>query len=115
MCIHGGALLKVLVARCETKRLSFPYARPLPHTALLSHNVGNTSVVSRVNTAVGVPGNGVMISGYSRNTTVKNNEFHLVGENCIVSWGYTTDFPDAKRAVPIPATQGPGTKVHRYC
>ncbi len=47
-----------------------------------------------------------MISGYSRNTTVLQNEFYLVGENGVVSWGYTADFPDAQRTVPIPATQG---------
>eukprot|EP01047_Picozoa_sp_COSAG01_P001289 COSAG01_NODE_28_length_36622_cov_14.695751_18_plen_169_part_00 len=52
-------------------------------------------------------GNAVMISGYSRNTTVRDNEFHLVGENGVVSWGYTADFADVKRAVPIPKTQGP--------
>eukprot|EP01050_Picozoa_sp_SAG11_P006236 SAG11_NODE_476_length_9118_cov_5.515911_11_plen_245_part_00 len=52
-------------------------------------------------------GNAVMISGYSRDTTVRDNEFHLVGENGIVSWGYTADFADAQRAVPIPKTQGP--------
>ena len=52
-------------------------------------------------------GNAVMISGYARNTTVRDNEFHLVGENGIVSWGYTADFADAQRAVPIPETQGP--------
>ena len=34
-------------------------------------------------------GNAVMISGYSRNTTIRDNEFHLIGENGIVSWGYT--------------------------
>lgn len=55
-----------------------------------------------------IDGNGVMISAYSRNTTVAHNEFHLIGENAIVSWGYTADFPGekAKRAVPIPLTQG---------
>jgi hypothetical protein len=54
-----------------------------------------------------IDGNGVMLSGYSRNATIKGNEFHLVGENGVVSWGYTADYPDAKRDVPIPATQGP--------
>ena len=49
---------------------------------------------------------GVMISGYSRQTAILQNEFHLVGENAIVSWGYTADFPGVERAVPIPATQG---------
>ena len=53
-----------------------------------------------------IDGNGVMISGYNRNTSVIDSEFHLVGENGIVSWGYTADFPDAKRAVPIPFGQG---------
>mmetsp|Transcript_34796 Transcript_34796/g.91091 ORF Transcript_34796/g.91091 Transcript_34796/m.91091 type:complete len:314 (+) Transcript_34796:205-1146(+) len=48
-----------------------------------------------------------MLSGYSRNATISDNEFHLVGENGVVSWGYTADYPDAKREVPIPPTQGP--------
>ena len=29
-------------------------------------------------------GNGLMISGFSRNTSVTNNEFHLIGENGVV-------------------------------
>lgn len=53
-----------------------------------------------------IDGNGVMISGYNRNTSIIDSEFHLVGENGIVSWGYTADFPSAKRAVPIPFGQG---------
>ena len=48
----------------------------------------------------------VMISGYNRNTSIIDSEFHLVGENGIVSWGYTADFPDSNRAVPIPFGQG---------
>jgi len=52
-------------------------------------------------------GNGIMISGYSRNTSIVGNEFHLIGENGVVSWGYTADFENATRAVPIPKTQGP--------
>ena len=36
--------------------------------------------------------------------------FHLLGENGVVSWGYTADFPDAQRAVPIPAGQGPDAR-----
>ena len=54
-----------------------------------------------------IDGNGVMISGYNRNTSVVDSEFHLVGENGVVAWGYTADFPGAKRAVPIPFGQGP--------
>ena len=48
----------------------------------------------------------VMISGYNRNTSIIDSEFHLVGENGIVSWGYTADFPGSNRAVPIPFGQG---------
>jgi hypothetical protein len=33
-----------------------------------------------------IDGNGVMISGYNRNTSIIDNEFHLVGENGVVSW-----------------------------
>ena len=51
-----------------------------------------------------------MISGYSRNTTIENSEFHLIGENGIVSWGYTSDFPGTQRKVPIPDTQGPDAR-----
>ena len=59
-----------------------------------------------------IDGNGVMISGYSRNTTIQGNEFHLVGENAVVSWGYTSDFtdPSTPRAAPIPKGQGPDAR-----
>ena len=52
-------------------------------------------------------GNAVVIQGYARNVTVRGSEFHLIGENGIVSWGFTADFPNASRAVPIPKTMGP--------
>eukprot|EP00750_Incisomonas_marina_P033516 INCI9889.3.p1 GENE.INCI9889.3~~INCI9889.3.p1 ORF type:complete len:911 (+),score=132.78 INCI9889.3:121-2853(+) len=55
-------------------------------------------------------GNGIMISGYARNTTIRNNEFHLIGENGVVSWGYTADFPNTSRTVPIPVSQGPDAR-----
>ena len=55
-------------------------------------------------------GNAVVISGYSRNTTIRNNEFYLLGENGVISWGYTADFPDVKRPVPIPKGQGPDAR-----
>ena len=54
-----------------------------------------------------VDGNAVVIQGYARNVTVRGSEFHLIGENGIVSWGFTADFPNASRAVPIPKTMGP--------
>ena len=31
----------------------------------------------------------------------------MIGENAIVSWGFTADLPNATRAVPIPKGQGP--------
>lgn len=34
-----------------------------------------------------IDGNGVLISGYNRNATLRANEFHWVGENGVVSWG----------------------------
>ena len=53
-------------------------------------------------------GNGVMISGFARNATVRGSEFAWLGENAIVSWGKTRDFPGhPKRPAPIPAGQGP--------
>ena len=55
-------------------------------------------------------GNGVMISGYSRNSTIRDTEFLLMGENGIVSWGYTSDFPGTTRPVAIPAGQGPDAR-----
>jgi hypothetical protein len=33
-------------------------------------------------------GNGVMVSGYNRNTTVSNSDFSFIGGNAIASWGY---------------------------
>ena len=54
-------------------------------------------------------GNGLLISGYNRNVSVRNNEFRWIGENPIISWGYTSDFDHANvsRPVPIPKGQGP--------
>lgn len=52
-------------------------------------------------------GTGLMLSGYNRNTTIASNEFTLIGESAIVSWGFTRDFPTASRPVPIPNGQGP--------
>ena len=36
-------------------------------------------------------GNGIMISGYNRNTTIINNDFQYIGGNAIASWGYTNE------------------------
>ena len=52
-------------------------------------------------------GNGVLISGYNRNSTLRHNEFRWMGENGVVSWGYTSDFEGMKRKIPIPKGQGP--------
>lgn len=55
-------------------------------------------------------GNAILISGYNRHATIKKNEFHWIGENGVLSWGYTSDFPQHKvtpRKVPIPKGQGP--------
>ena len=40
-------------------------------------------------------GNGIMVSGYNRNTTIQRNEFLWIGSTAIAQWGYTsgTDIP----------------------
>ena len=40
-------------------------------------------------------GNGIMVSGYNRNTTIQWNEFVWIGSTAIAQWGYTsgTDVP----------------------
>ncbi len=35
-------------------------------------------------------GNGIMISGYNRNTTIQGNEFVWIGSSAIAQWGYTS-------------------------
>jgi hypothetical protein len=71
------------------------------------HLSGVVSVTVEACTFERLDGNGIMISGFARDTRIAHNEFHLIGESGIVSWGYTADFADAKRAIPIPPTQGP--------
>lgn len=51
------------------------------------HISGAENVAIEDNFIHRIDGNGVMISGYSRNTMVQRNEFFLVGENGVVSWG----------------------------
>ena len=34
-------------------------------------------------------GNGIMVSGYNRNTTIQRNEFSWIGSTAIALWGYT--------------------------
>ena len=38
-----------------------------------------------------VDGNGVMVSGYNRNATMKHNEISYVGGNAFAAWGYTNE------------------------
>ena len=33
----------------------------------------------------------LMLSGYTRNATIAENEFKLIGDSVIVSWGYTKE------------------------
>ena len=35
-------------------------------------------------------GNGIMVSGYNRNTTIQQNEFAWIGSTAIALWGYTS-------------------------
>ena len=37
-------------------------------------------------------GNGIMISGYNRNTTINKNELTWIGGSAIASWGYTNPY-----------------------
>jgi hypothetical protein len=36
-------------------------------------------------------GNGVMVSGYNRDATIKNSDFAYLGGNAVASWGYTNE------------------------
>ncbi len=36
-------------------------------------------------------GNGVMVSGYNRNTTITNSDFAYIGGNAVAAWGYTNE------------------------
>jgi hypothetical protein len=36
-------------------------------------------------------GNGVLVSGYNRNTTVKDSDFAFIGGNAVAAWGYTNE------------------------
>ena len=48
-------------------------------------------------------GNGIMISGYNRNTTIINNDFQYIGGNAIASWGYTneTDYDPGRPGIKL--------------
>ena len=36
-------------------------------------------------------GNGVMVSGYNRNTSILDSDFAFLGGNAIAAWGYTNE------------------------
>jgi len=36
-------------------------------------------------------GNGVMLSGYNRNTTISSSDFEYIGGNAIAAWGFTNE------------------------
>mmetsp|Transcript_4055 Transcript_4055/g.6173 ORF Transcript_4055/g.6173 Transcript_4055/m.6173 type:complete len:357 (-) Transcript_4055:62-1132(-) len=36
-------------------------------------------------------GNGLMISGFNRNATIRNSDFSFIGGSAIVAWGYTNE------------------------
>jgi hypothetical protein len=57
--------------------------------AIFMENTANTVIDSCLFERL--DGNAVMISGYNRNATIQNSEFVWIGENAIVSWGYTRD------------------------
>jgi len=56
-------------------------------------------------------GTAVMISGYNRNTTVKDNDFAFIGGSAIVSWGYTNETENSGFPYYTPNTNYPKAGV----
>merc|ERR1712070_465034 len=56
-------------------------------------------------------GNGVMISGYNRNATVKDSDFLFIGGNAIASWGYTNETENSGFPYYTPNTNYPQAGV----
>eukprot|EP01084_Bolivina_argentea_P276102 471023_1 len=53
----------------------------------------NTTNCNISNSAfINLDGNGIMLSGYNRNTTIYRNEFEYLGQNVLAAWGYTDDY-----------------------
>ena len=53
----------------------------------------NTTNCTISNSAfINLDGNGIILSGYNRNTTISRNEFEGLGDNVMAAWGYTKDY-----------------------
>lgn len=50
---------------------------------------GAEQVTIASNTFSRLDGNGVFLSGYTRNVTIDRNEFVWMGESAVASWGFT--------------------------
>eukprot|EP01051_Picozoa_sp_SAG22_P029111 SAG22_NODE_10623_length_524_cov_0.962353_2_plen_99_part_01 len=52
---------------------------------------GAEDITIQHNTLTRLDGNGVFVSGYTRNVTIADNEFSWIGCNPMASWGYTDE------------------------
>ena len=52
---------------------------------------GATGITISHNTLTRLDGNGVFVSGYTRNVSITDNEFKWIGCSPMASWGYTEE------------------------
>ena len=52
---------------------------------------GATDITISHNTLTRLDGNGVFVSGYTRNVNITDNEFKWIGCSPMASWGYTKE------------------------
>ena len=57
-----------------------------------------------------IDGNGVMLNGYNRNTTISGNEFAWVGATCVASWGYSSTCFNKNCSLQLPWREGPDAR-----
>jgi hypothetical protein len=57
-----------------------------------------------------IDGNGVMLNGYNRNTTIIGNEFAWVGATCVASWGYSSTCFNKNCTLKLPWREGPDAR-----
>ena len=63
----------------------------LPITSGAIFIEGAEDVRVQHNTLTRLDGNGVFVSGYTRNVSITDNEFSWIGCNPMASWGYTDE------------------------
>ena len=58
--------------------------------SIFLENTTNCTVSN--NAFINLDGNGIILSGYNRNTTLYRNEFEGLGDNVMAAWGYTDNY-----------------------